>query len=78
MKWAVAQRYRQGNPTGDALGAVPPKNGAAKKHHRALPHAEVSAAIFTVPASDANGRTVSAIEFPTLTAARTVDVRKAR
>ena len=78
LKWAVAQRYRQGNPTGDAFGAVLPKNGAAKKHHRAVPHAEVSAAISTVPASDANWGTVSAIEFPILTAARTVEVRKAR
>ena len=41
MKWAVAQGYRQDNPAGDAIGAALPKNGASRKHHRALPHAEV-------------------------------------
>ena len=78
MKWAVAQGYRQDNPAGDAIGAALPKNGVAKKHHRALPHAEVRAAITTVRASRANWATVAAIEFLILTAARSGEVRNAR
>ena len=78
MKWAVAQGYRPDNPAGDALGAALPKNGVAKRHHRALPHAEVAAAIATVQASRANWVTVAAIEFLILTASRSGEVRKAR
>ena len=78
MKWAVAQGYRQDNPAGGAIGAALPKNGVAKKHHRALPHAEVRAAIATVRASRANCATVAAIEFLILTAVRSGEVRKAR
>ena len=78
MKWAVAQGHRPDNPAGDAIGAALPKNGVAKKHHRALPHAEVGAAITTVRASRANWATVAAIEFLILTAARSGEVRKAR
>ena len=78
MKWAVAQGYRQDNPAGDAIGAALPKNGVAKKHHRALPHAEVWAAITTVQGSRASWATVTSIEFLILTAARSGEVRKAR
>ncbi len=78
MKWAVAQGFRQDNPAGDAIGAALPKNGVAKKHHRALPHTEVWSAITTVRASRANWATVAAIEFLILTAARSGEVRKAR
>ena len=60
MKWALAQRIRQDTPTGDAIGAALPKSGVAKKHHHALPHAEVSAAIATVRAWHANWATVAA------------------
>ena len=78
MKWAVAQGYRQDNPSGDALGAALPKHSVAKKHHRALPHAQVAAAIATVRASRAHWATVAAIEFVILTASRSGEVRKAR
>ena len=78
MKWAVAQGYRPDNPAGDAIGAALPKNGAAKKHHRALPHSEVAEAIGTVRASGAHWATVAALEFLILTAARSGEVRSAR
>ena len=64
MKWAVAQGYRPDNPAGDAIGAALPKNGAAKKHHRALPHSEVAEAIGTVRASGAHWATVAARGLP--------------
>ena len=49
-KWAVAQGYRLDNPAGDAICSALPKNGVAKKYHRALPHAEVADAIAIVRA----------------------------
>ena len=78
MKWSVAQGYRPDNPAGDALGAALPKHSVAKRHHRALPHAEVAAAIATVRASRAHWATVAAIEFLALTASRSGEVRKAQ
>ena len=78
MKWAVAQGHRQDNPVGDALGAALPKNGVAKKHHRALPHTEVGSAIATIRASRAYWATVAALEFVILTASRSGEVRHAR
>ena len=78
MKWAVAQGYRPDNPAGDAIGAALPNNGAAKKHHRALPHSEVAEAIGTIRALGAYWATVAALEFLILTAARSGEVRSAR
>ena len=78
MKWAVAQGHRQDNPAGDALGAALPKNGVGKKHHRALPHAEVGSAIATIRVSQAHWATFAAIEFVILTASRSGEVRHAR
>ena len=72
------QGFRQDNPAGDAIGAARLKNGVAKKHHRAPPHAEVAAATATVRASDANWATIAAIEFLILTASRSGEMRKAR
>ncbi|MDE0262471.1 MAG: Arm DNA-binding domain-containing protein, partial [Bryobacterales bacterium] len=61
MKWAVAQGYRPDNPAGDALGAALPKAGAAKRHHRALPHAKVAEALATVRESRAHWATAAAL-----------------
>ena len=78
MKWAVAQGYRSDNPAGDAIGAALPKhNGKAKRHHRALPHGEVAAAIEAVRGSGAGRSVKLAFEFLVLTAARSGEVRLA-
>ena len=45
MKWAIAQGLRMDNPAGDAISAALPKHTAIQKHQRALPHAEVAAAL---------------------------------
>ena len=45
MKWAVAQGYRDDNPAGDVVSAALPKTAVRKQHMRALPHAEVGAAL---------------------------------
>ena len=45
MKWAVAKGYRPDNPAGDAIAAALARNGNATRHHQALRHGEVSAAL---------------------------------
>ena len=78
MKWAVAQGYRDDNPAGDAISAALPKAAVRKQHMRALPHAEVGAALARVKGSGAYPGTMLAFEFLVLTAARSGEVRNAR
>ncbi|MCY3845683.1 MAG: tyrosine-type recombinase/integrase [Acidobacteria bacterium] len=77
MKWGVAKRYRGDNPAGDAIAEALPKTNGAKAHMRALPHAEVGAALHRIRESGAWPSTKLAIEFLTLTAARSGEVRLA-
>ena len=78
MKWAVAQGYRDDNPAGEVISAALPNNRVAAKHQRALPHAEVGAALARVRASTGYAGTVLSFEFLVLTAARSGEVRNAR
>ena len=78
MKWAVAQGHRPDNPAGEALAAALPNNSVPRQHLRAMPHAEVGAALKRVRATDAYRGTVLALEFLVLTAVRSGKVRKAR
>ena len=78
MKWAVAQGYRDDNPAGDVLSAALPKTAVRKQHMRALPHAEVGAALARVRGSGAYPGAMLALEFLVLTAARSGEVRNAR
>ncbi len=78
MKWAVAQGYREDNPTGDAISAALPKNSDRRQHQRALPHAQVAEALGRVRASRAHRATALAFEFLVLTACRSGEVRGAR
>ena len=76
MKWAVAQGYRPDNPAGEAIGAALPKhNHIIKRHHRALPHAEVAGAIEAVRGSGAYAGSKLAFEFLVLTVCRSGEVR---
>ena len=77
MRWAVAQGYREDNPAGDAIGAALPRNGVRRRHHPALPYAEVAAAIRTVRTSGASPAPALAFEFLVLTACRSGEVRGA-
>ena len=77
MKWAVAQGYRDDNPAGDAISAALPKAAVRKPHMRALPHAEVGAALARVRGSGAYPGAMLAFEFLVLTAARSGEVRNA-
>lgn len=78
MKWAVAEGHRPDNPAGGVLDAALPRHGGTRKHFRALPHAEVGAALKTVRASDAWVSTRLAFEFLVLTAGSSGEVRGAR
>ena len=78
MKWAVAQGYRIDNPAGDAISAALPKTGVRIEHRKALPYAEVGAALRGVRDSGAYRGLVLAFEFLVLTAARSGEVRGAR
>ena len=77
MKWAMTQGHRTDDPTA-AVGAALPRNGKPTDHHRALPHGEVAAALATIRQSQAWPATKLAIEFLTLTATRSGEVRGAR
>ena len=76
MKWAVVEGYRDEDPAGDTIAAALPKGGVSRRHRRALPFADVSDALETVRKSDAYDVTKLAIEFLTLTAVRSGEVRE--
>ena len=78
MKWAIAQGLRIDNPAGDAISAALPKHTAVQKHQRALPHAEVAAALRRVRRCEAYRGIPLAFEFLVLTAARSGEVREGR
>ena len=78
MKWAIAQGLRDDNPAGEAIAAALPKAGHVQRHQRALPHAEVRAALDLVRHCDAYWGVRLAFEFLVLTAARSGEVRHAR
>ena len=77
MKWSIAQGYRTDNPAGDAITAALPKTAQRVQHHRALPFAEVGAAIQKVRTTDAWPATKLAFEYMTLTATRSGETRLA-
>ena len=74
MKWAIAQGHRPDNPAGEALVAALPRVEAARTHFRALPHAEVGAALARVRASDKLSVRL-ALEFLVLCAVRSGEAR---
>ena len=69
--------YRDDDPAGSTIAAALPKGGVNRRHRRALPFAEVADALATIKKSDAYDVTKLAIEFLTLTAARSAEVRDA-
>ena len=78
MKWAVAQGYRRDNPVGDALSAALPRNASAPRHFRALPFAQVAAALQKVRAAPVYPTRALSFEFLTLCAVRSGESRHAR
>ena len=77
MKWAIAEGFRDDNPAGEIISAALPKTGRRVTHQRALPHADVGAALATIRESKAWPATKLAFEFLTLTACRSNEARLA-
>ena len=78
MRWAIAEGYRPDNPAGEAITAALPKHTRRRKHHRALPHDEVAAAVDKVRRSGAYPTNILLLEFQILTAVRPTEARLAR
>ncbi len=79
LKYAVAQGLAERNVAeAAAIRAALPKANGGRKHHKALPHGKVAAALAKVRASRAQPATRLALEFLALTACRPGEVRGAR
>ena len=76
MAWAIAHGHRTDNPV-DAVDAILPKQNELKTHHRALPYADVPAAIATVRETRVHASTKLAFELMVLTATRSGEARGA-
>ena len=76
MDWAIVHDYRPDNPC-QGVEAALPRMGAKPRHHRALPYADVPAAIAAVRACGAWVGTKLAFQFMVMTAARSGEVRLA-
>ena len=77
MAWAAAKGYRTDNPADNVDAALPKANGNGHKHHAAVPHAQVAAALAKVRAHGSGVRGL-ALEFLVLTACRVGEVAGAR
>ena len=74
----MAHGHSANDPAGPAvLQALPKGEGSARRHHRALPHAEVAGATARAKASDAWIGTKLAFEYIVLTACRSGEARGA-
>ena len=76
--YAVAVGWRTDNPANGDIRAALPRRPRRKRHHPALPYADVPAALAAVEASSSREVTKLAFTFLVLTAARAGEVRGAR
>ena len=74
---AVSRGLRLDNPAEAVAATLRSKSRGDRPHHRALPYGEVAEAIAAVRESTARPATRLALEFLTLTAARSGEVREA-
>lgn len=77
MKWAVAQGWRQDDPS-MAITQALPNDKQAKEHRKALPYSEVAGCMAAVETSAAGLSTKLAFRLLILTASRSGEVRLAR
>ena len=77
LQWCVANGYIDTNIAGEAIDGALPAMPAIKRHLRAMPYQEVSAALDTVETSSASLAAKLALRFAILTAARSGEVRLA-
>ena len=79
FRWCIGRNYRRDNPVDRAVAALPKANGNAAKHHRALPHGEVAAALRAIRrTTDAHPAAALCVELIALTAVRPGEARGAR
>jgi integrase len=79
LEWSRAAGHRSGDNPVDLIGEALPRSAAKKiEHHAALPFGSVPAFIRDLRAGEAEAVTKLAFEFLILTAARTIEVRRAR
>ena len=78
MRWAIAAGHRPDNPAGDAITAALPKHSSGSRHHRALPHDQVAAALQQVRRSSAYPTSILLLEYQILTATRPTEARLAQ
>ena len=78
MDWAILQDYREDNPAGDALNAVLPRIQKTKRNQAAAPYHAVAGILSQVQESGAMAATKLSLEFLTLTACRSSEVRLAK
>ena len=76
MEWARVNGHRADNPADKAILKALPKRGL-KTHFKALPFADVAAAIERVKGTEAHWSTKAAFEFIAYTACRSGEVRQA-
>ena len=77
LKWAMAHEFVEHNAAGEGIDGALPAMRRFKPHHRALPHAEVPAALETIDASTAGMAAKLCLRFLILTAARSGEARGA-
>ena len=78
MRWAIAAGHRPDNPAGEAITAALPKHSGRQKHHPALPHNQVAAALDKARQSAAYRISVLLLEYQVLTAVRPTEARLAQ
>ena len=77
LAWAQAHGHVEHNVAGEAIDGALPAMPAVKAHFRALPHAEVAAALDTIATSRASVSAKACLRFVVLTACRSGEARLA-
>ena len=77
LKWAMAHEFVEHNAAGEGIDGALPAMRRFKAHHRALPYAEIPAALETIDASTTGMAAKLCLRFLILTAARSGEARGA-
>ncbi len=75
FRWCQAHGYMENNPAGEAIDGALPTMPAVKEHYRALPYAEVTAALRKVEGTGASMAAKFCLRFAVLTAVRSGEAR---
>ena len=75
--WCQAHKYVDANPAGEAIDGALPAVRKVREHHRALPYADVAAALERIASSAASEPVKACLRFVALTAVRSGEARGA-